>query len=311
MSVNSSRLEEALTGQLEGISARDVAKLFAFSGESNNAGIRFLSGGLRTAEGEVEVDITAAAEQASVVGTRALAPTTEITSGNNTLSLLIDGAEGEVTLEAGTYTADELAAELERAINTSAVFRVRNVSVTLDGGALRLTTDSYGSSSQISQVSGTAASDLGFNGSEFDIGQDVVGKFIVDGKEELAIGSGRLLSGRGENERTADLQVNVTLTNSQLGDGAEATLTVTRGFASRLDAQLDTFFKDEEGFTGQVASVNNRYGEVLDSIQDSIDRLNARFDAQQESLIRQFTQLETIVAELQNTGGYLAALLPS
>ena len=232
------------------------------------------------------------------------AATTIIGAENKTLGISIDGKQGEVQLQEGSYTAQELAAELERAINTSEDFSTRNVSVSVAGSSLQITTDSYGSSSQISIQTSETAKSLGFQGTESGIGRDVVGKFIYDGVEESAVGNGQLLSGRGENEFTADLQVQVTLTDSQLVDGPEATLTVARGFASRLDAQLDAALRED----GQLSTVNDRYTDVLDSIQSSIDRLNARFEAEQASLIEQFTRLETVVAELQNTGGYLAAL---
>ena len=88
----------------------------------------------------------------------------------------------------GTYTQEELARELENVINADDELGERDVNVSVENGSLRITTESIGSSSEINNFSGTALTALGFGENQTDRGQDVVGRFIVDGEIETATG---------------------------------------------------------------------------------------------------------------------------
>ncbi len=303
-----SKLQDALNGEIDGVDADDVKKLFSLGGESTNSGISFLLGSSRTKGSGTAygVDITQAAEQASITGTTNLAASTVITSSNRTLTLDLDGKSTTVTLTAGTYTAQQLADHLESVINDSEDLPGREIKVGLNGSKLVLTSASYGSSSKVAITGGTSVTDLGLTTSLTDTGRDVVGSFIVDGHSEVAVGRGRVLSGDPDNENTADLQVQVTLTPSQVGSGVEGSLTVTRGFASSLDQVLGDLLDVENGL---LASIDDGFTDQLDSIQASIDRQTATFDRQKESLLTQFQALETAISQMQSTGNYLSSQL--
>lgn len=303
-----SKLQDALNGEIDGVDADDVKKLFSLGGESTNSGISFLLGSSRTKGSATAygVDITQAAEQASITGTTNLAASTVITSSNRTLTLDLDGKSTTVTLTAGTYTAQQLADHLESVINDSEDLPGREIKVGLNGSKLVLTSASYGSSSKVAITGGTSVTDLGLTTSLTDTGRDVVGSFIVDGQTEVAVGRGRVLSGNPDNENTADLQVQVTLTPSQVGSGVEGSLTVTRGFASSLDQVLGDLLDVENGL---LASIDDGFTDQLDSIQASIDRQKATFDRQKESLLTQFQALETAISQMQSTGNYLSSQL--
>jgi flagellar capping protein FliD len=62
---------------------------------------------------------------------------------------------------------------------------------------------------------------------------------------------------------------------------------------------------------GRVKHVQDRYDQAISDIEASIERLNARFAAAEESLIKQFAALESAVSEIQTTGNFLAAQLTS
>lgn len=303
-----SKLQDALNGEIDGVDADDVKKLFSLGGESTNSGISFLLGSSRTKGSGTGygVDITQAAEQASITGTTNLAASTVITSSNRTLTLDLDGKSTTVTLTAGTYTAQQLADHLESVINDAEDLPGREIKVALNGSRLVLTSASYGSSSKVAITGGTAVTDLGLTTSLTDTGRDVVGSFIVDGQTEVAVGRGRVLSGDPENENTADLQVQVTLTPSQVGSGIEGSLTVTRGFASSLEQVLGDLLDVEDGL---LASIDDGFTDQLDSIQASIDRQKATFDRQKASLLTQFQALETAISQMQSTGNYLSSQL--
>ena len=112
------------------------------------------------------------------------------------MTLSLDGGDPvTVTLNEGSYTQQELAAEVQRAINTRQEFTGRGISATVSNESLVLTSTAYGSDVRITLESGSALSVLGFSAGATDIGQDVVGKFIVNGVEEKATGNGQLLAG--------------------------------------------------------------------------------------------------------------------
>ncbi|MCA9176298.1 MAG: flagellar filament capping protein FliD [Planctomycetales bacterium] len=306
LSLDETRLRDLVEGRVEGVDSDDVARLFALGADSDTSGVSFVFGSSRTAEGEVQVDITSAATTAVLTAGSALAGSTVIDGTNNTLDVDIDGANAVITLAAGTYTQQELADQLQIQLNSHQDLRGRQLEVSLDGGALRIESLTIGSASEIQINSGTALTALGLSGGESARGQDVVGKFIVNGEEELATGRGNLLVGNSENRYTADLQVRASLAASQLVSGPEATLNVTRGVASRLDQLINEFV---DPVNGRIKSENDRFDDQIESIDESIERLKAQFEAQQESLLAQFVSLESTISELQNTGNFLASQL--
>lgn len=309
LTVDSSRLDDVLNGRVDDVSLDDVRRLFSFSGESTNAGVQFLGGSIRTKDSAspVAVDISQAAERAVITATSDLAASTVIDSSNNTFTISIDSqTSATLILAEGTYTRQELADHLDSAINGDATLVGREVSVGLNGDALQVTSLAYGTNSKVSDVSGTSASLLGFSGTESDQGQDVVGKFIVDGVSETAIGKGRLLIGESDNENTADLQVRVTLGSAQVQSGTDANLTVTRGLAAKLDLVLNSIL---DPANGRVKTVNDSFDEQIQDIEETIERQNALVEQRKEALIEQFIALESAISKFQSAGNFLAAQL--
>jgi flagellar hook-associated protein 2 len=305
--LDKAKLEDALNGNIEGVSADDVKRLFSFGGQSTNSGISFVLGSTRTqaSTSGYQIDISQAAEQATVTGT-AVAASTVITSANRSLELKLDGETATVQLNEGTYTAQQLADHLEQIINESESFPSREINVSLSGGALQLTSSKYGLTSDLEVMSGTAVSALGLTVGLKDNGRDVVGSFIVNGQTEAAVGRGRLLTGDPDNENTADLQVQITLSPSEVVAGAEGTLTVSRGLASSLDQVLGKLLDNEDGL---LTSVDDGFDGQLKSLQTSIDRQTKLFDLQQQSIRKQFQALETAISQLNATSSYLGGQL--
>jgi flagellar hook-associated protein 2 len=235
-----------------------------------------------------------------------VAASTVITSANRSLELKLDGETATVQLNEGTYTAQQLADHLEQIINESESFPSREINVSLSGGALQLTSAKYGLTSDLEVKSGTAVSALGLTVGLKDNGRDVVGSFVVDGQTEAAVGRGRLLTGDPDNENTADLQVQITLSPSEVVAGAEGTLTVSRGLASSLDQVLGKLLDNEDGL---LTSVDDGFDGQLKSLQTSIDRQTKLFDLQQQSIRKQFQALETAISQLNSTSSYLGGQL--
>ena len=307
--VNSARLSDVLEGRVEGVSERDVIRLFAFSGESSNPNIELLSGSTRSvARSEpYEVEITQAATQAAIQSGTALASSITIDSSNDSLVLSVDGRESsQLNLQAGTYTADELAQHLTDLINADPELAGRTVSVGLTNGNLEITSLTYGSQSKLEIVSGTSLTALGFAGDETDTGRDVVGRFLVDGEIETATGRGRLLTGDVDNEHTADMQLLVSLTEAQVADGVDGSLSVTRGFASRLDKVIGRL---TDPTTGRITTANDAFEEEVERIEGSITQQTNLFELRRENLVAEFIAMERAVQQLQSQSSFLSAQL--
>ena len=311
LSLDSAQLSDALDGNIEGVEPTDIQRLFGLSAESSSSNIQFLLGSSRTEASteDYQVDITQAAEQGSIIAGTSLASSIVIDGTNNGFQISIDGVlSEELTLEEGTYTPEELAAQLEAQINASEALDRREVAVSIEGGALEITSLVFGERSEVSELSGSALSVLGFDGSESGQGQDVAGHFIVDGVIETATGTGRLLIGDIANANTADLQLRISLDADQIEEGPEGSLSVSRGVTSRLDQYFETVLDPE---TGTVRTVNDNFELRLESLDASIQRVNEISEARSASLVEQFTILERTLSELQSTSSFLASQLAS
>lgn len=308
LSINSAELDRALNGELEGVEASDVKRLFGLTGESSNSNVEFLLGSTRTLSSSsgYEVDIIQAAEQGSVTATNTLASSIVIDGTNKEFQLNVDGQDSELlTLAEGTYTQEELASHIESLVNNSSQLSAE-VSVSLESGALEITSARYGLSSGISGLSGSALTSLGFTGGESGNGRDVAGTFIVDGVVETATGSGRVLIGDSDNANTADLQIKVTLDSSQVTSGVESELTVSRGISSRMDKYFGDLLDPD---SGTVKNVNEDFDLRVESLESSIARVNSISEAKTAYLIEQFTALERVLSDLQSTSSFLTSQL--
>ena len=309
LSLDSSRLSAVLNGEVEGVDAADIPNLFGLTGASSNSGIQFILGSTRTEATNTpyEVDILQAAEQAKISGTSDLATSIVIDGSNKEFQIAIDGTASETLLLAeGTYTQEELADHLQSVINSSAELANRDVTVSLAGAKLEISSLSYGTNSRVGSLTGTALSVLGFDGSESGVGKDVAGSFIVNGVVETATGSGRVLIGDQDNENTADLQIRVTLDPSQVSAGVEGELTISRGVTSRMDQYLSDFLNPT---TGSIKTINEGFDLRVESIEASIERVNQISESKREYLIEQFSALERVLSELQTTSSFLTSQL--
>ena len=101
---DSTKLQSVLNGQVDGVTASDVKRLFALDGSSDNPGVAFVTGTAKTTASStpIQVSVTQAAQQASVTGGSALNDSIVIDENNNSLTLNVSGADATVTLAAGT-----------------------------------------------------------------------------------------------------------------------------------------------------------------------------------------------------------------
>jgi flagellar hook-associated protein 2 len=302
---DSTKLQSVLNGQVDGVTASDVKRLFALDGSSDNPGVAFVTGTAKTTASStpIQVSVTQAAQQASVTGGSALNDSIVIDENNNSLTLNVSGADATVTLAAGTYTKQGVADLLETTLNSASSLTGSTVSVGLVGSNLKIATASYGSAANISFTSGSALIDFGFTAGQSAVGKDVRGSFLVNGTTETASGRGQILSGSSLNDNTDGLVTRVTLTTASESTPATSQLTVSGGVGAGLGKVLDNILSSSSGL---AVTTNTGYEAQLTGLQKSLERQQAIFDVQQTRLKAQFTALESAISTLQSTGTFVA-----
>jgi flagellar hook-associated protein 2 len=305
LTFDSGKLTAALGGQ-GGATPADLKKLFGLSGTSDNPGVAFSIGTSNTkpsGASPYQVQVTAPATRAVVLASGPPAASVVISPPNNALQVKVNGllASG-VTLPAGTYTPDSLVAMLQQQINAAPELQGNPVAVSLDaGGKIQIASQLYGSSSQVAVTGGSAASLLGFAGTESATGTNVAGSFIANGATESATGSGQVLTGSAGNANTDGLQVRVTLPAA-----GSANVAVSQGLASRLNAVLNQYL---DPATGRLKSINDGYVSQTADIDKTITRQNDTLTAKTADLQSQFAAMEEAVNNLKGLQTQLASLV--
>lgn len=311
LTINETQLQSVVSGSVEGVTSADLRRLFALDGQGSNGNISFLFAGSKTRETTTpyQVNITTAAERATISGANEVAALTVIDESNDTLTLNLDGVETTVTLVRGSYSREELAEQLESAINGSRDLVGRSVSVGVSGdNKFSITSDSYGANSRVTIYASSAVASLGLNGGESDVGVDVAGHFLVNGVIEAATGSGRTLTGTEGNANTDGLQVRVTLTPAQIGVSSQGSISISRGVASRMNSAIDKLMDSQRG---TLTTLNDSFQRQLSSLQTTMEKQQEMFDRQKDQLTARFIAMETALQQLQSTSSMLGSQLQS
>ncbi|MDH3535627.1 MAG: flagellar filament capping protein FliD, partial [Gammaproteobacteria bacterium] len=128
-------------------------------------------------------------------------------------------------------------------------------------------------------------------------GTDFAG--TIDGQPASAVGN-TLTSQSGDSEGLA-----VEILNGIPGN--RGTVSLTRGVAGQLDALLDSFLQSD----GFIASREEGLNESLDDISDDRIRLDDRIASLEARLIRQFSALDALIAQFNQTSSFLTQQLAS
>ncbi len=311
--MDSSRLENALRNNLD-----HVISLFASDGSSTSSYIEFISSTAKTASGQdFTVDITQAATHGGFAGASITDPATSpitLSSTNNRLRLTVDGlTSNEMILASGTYdTIDAVIEEIQAQIDNDSKLGGRGVTVewvsTGDTtGYINIESSTYGSTSKIELVtsqSNNAYAALGLSSGETYEGLDVAG--TINGEE--AEGTGQILEGKEGNHTTEGLKIKVTLDESQLVSGVDATITLTKGIAARMAEYVDSVTKSVDGtFDRRIKG----YQTQIEQLGEQIARIDALLEIKRENLYDQFLRMEEILGELNAESQYLTTALAS
>jgi len=160
-----------------------------------------------------------------------------------------------------------------------------------DSGYLKITSGTYGSSSQVrmdTSAANNAYQILGLTNGVVHAGTDVEG--TING--ESATGKGQFLTGDEDNETTEGIKLKITLTQNQLLAGSfEGSISVAHGLGSKLDNSLENITKSIDGSIARRTSALNKQ---IESINDQISQYEERLEIRREDLYDQFLQMETL-----------------
>lgn len=286
----------------------DVTALFAEQGRTSDDQIEFLRSGVNTEPGDYSVNISQVATQGVYAGTNVGTGSVTIDANNDQFSLLVDGETSvSVQLTAGTYTRDGLAAEIQNQLNASSALAASGKSVTAQfdatSGALKFTSDSYGSSSNVNvtSVDTNTQAQLGLSVASGTAGVDVAG--TINGQRATGDGQNLFVEGTGG---AAGIEVRVN-------GGA----TGNRGkieFIQGVGERTVDLITNVVGADGSIEAKTDGLRKDLDRIAEDRARLDSRISSYRERLVAQFTAADSLISQLNSTQDYvsqqLAALAP-
>jgi flagellar hook-associated protein 2 len=272
---------------------KDISTLFAAVGKPSDSLTQFVSATSSTKAGNYALNVTQLATQAVATGDLVLGSTTITAGVNDTLSFKLDGNAATITLKEGSFSATELAAEIQSKINgvSTLANAGSKVNVSLSGGALLMTSSRYGSGSVVSNMEGTAlASTFGTVDFTNATGKDVAG--TLGGV--AATGAGQLLSGTGDATGMA-----LKITGGATGD--RGTVKFAQGYAAQLDHLVGSMI----GTSGMIASRTDGINSSIKDIGNQRSAMNLRLAAVEARYRAQYTALDLLMSKMSTTSSYL------
>ena len=294
MSFNKTKFEQQLKAH-----PKDVAALFGNAGTTSDPQVKFLTGSVDSKAGTYGIDVTQAAIQGEFTGNQAIASNTVIDSSNDSFAIKVNNsATANITLNQGTYaTPQDLVTQIQNQLNGNNTLQAAGLHVAAglnSQGQLTLTSETYGSGSQIDVTSGDAA--LGLSAGQGTAGKDVQGS--INGQK--ATGQGQVLTG-AKSDNSAGVALKVTGTAT----GKRGSVTFTRGVGGQMVDLINGFLSNN----GLISDKNSYYQKRLKDISKQEQRLNDRITAYQNRLKKEFTSADARVAKLNSTMSYLQAQL--
>lgn len=299
LQIDDARLTRALDENFE-----EVGALFGVTGLVDGDGFRFESSRSATEPGRYGVEVSALATRAAVTGTADFTPSGAdpiVIAEGNSLRLRVDGIlTGSLTLTAGEYDSrDALAAEIQGRINGDDALREAGIEVAVgfDADRLTLTSARYGSESAlaVNQIDAGTGAELGLDTSLSASGTDVAGR--IDGR--VAEGFGRFLTAQDGRAEGLKLEVDGQRT------GVLGEVTFSRGIGERLTQALDSYL----GADGVLTASTNGLQSRIEEVASERERLDRRIEQVEARYLAQFSAMDAIVAQLNQTSDFLGRQL--
>lgn len=293
LEVDSTKLQAAMTSNFSAF-----ASLFAATGNASDSLINYNSSSSATAPGAYGVNITQLATQGKSIASAAAGLT--IQAGvNDTLQIQLDGLTSTITLDAAVYSdANALAAQIQSKINSVAEFKTSSSSVvvTQDSGVLSLTSNRYGSASNIIITGGNGRNDLQLGAATTTLGVDVAGK--INGFD--ATGSGQKLSASSSSGANG---ISISVVGGALGD--RGTVSYSQGYAYQFN-QLSTSLL---GASGPIAARVDGINSSIKGITTSRNEINLRLVTTENRYRAMFSNLDLTISSMTKTSNFLTQQL--
>jgi flagellar hook-associated protein 2 len=292
--LDASKLNAAITSNFS-----DIASLFAATGKASDSLISYSSATSATRPGSYAVNVATLATQGKAAGNFNLNAGLNTIAASTAINVTLDGTTASVALTAGSYTASQLAAMVQSAINGASAFSSVSSSIvaTVDGsGFLTLTSSRYGSASGVSLSDGSGTAVSAFMGTATSTaGVDVAG--TIEGL--AATGSGQFLTSSAGNSTGLKLLVSGGST------GVRGTASYSQGYAYSLDALATSLLGSDGQLSGRKTGLDN----TIKDIGKQRDALNQRLEMIEKRYRAQFTALDTMLSSMNLTSNYLTQQL--
>ncbi len=287
--VDSTKLQDALDTDFDA-----VVDLLVRSGSATDGRVTFVSSTSGTISSTYAVQITQAATAPSATSSIYAAP-----AADSTFQITV----GSTTVDVSVATGDPIAttvANINAALTAAGVTTLTASAIVNAGNDyLQLDHTSYGSGATFT-VTGDP---FGLAGTYTGI--DVAG--TIGG--QAATGSGRYLTADAGDPSGLKLSISATAADVSGAGGTLdlGTVTYSEGVFGALDAVVD----EAEGTFGAIARAQDRWQSQIDLIDDRIADMEDRLDRKEALLVKQFSALETAMAQLTAQANWLASQLGS
>jgi flagellar hook-associated protein 2 len=292
LAADSTKLQAAVDANFN-----DIAGLFAAVGKATDSLVTYSGSTANTKSGAYALNVTQLATTGKTAGQAAAGLT--ITAGSNdTLQVLLDGVSASVTLTAGAYaTAAALATEVQSKINGAAGFVSAGsaVTVTQSAGVINISSNRYGSASNVSVTGNGQANLLGATPTT-TAGVNVAG--TINGI--AAAGSGQTLTGA-----TGNVSEGLKLLIPDGALGARGTVNFSKGYAYQFDKMSDSIL----GTNGSLAARTDGINASLKSITQDKQRVTDRLTSVEARYRAQFTALDLLMSNMTKTSSFLTQQL--
>ncbi len=282
LQVNQSRLEANLADDFSAL-----RNLFIATAQATHASIEYVGSGSGTAAGTYEIDISQAAEAAQILSPNAIGGTLGV---DETLTFSLGSNTSIVTLTSA-MTVDEVVAAMNAQFSADALALIASKDGT---DHLVVTSSTKGSAAAITAISNqtnpSVGTGIGTSGVS-DIGVDVAGTFTdtSTGTVYSATGKGDVLI--GAEGPVIDLRIQFLGSTT----GTFGTISVTFGYAEKLERTLDSYVDSLEGpISGAVEYLEANIRRIDDDIQNLEDRLVYR----ERYLTDEFSRVNQALQEL-------------
>jgi flagellar hook-associated protein 2 len=217
------------------------------------------------------------------------------------------GTVGTITVSRGstsiTYTNSgfDTVADTVNTLNQQSASAGLGITASVDNnGVIHLTADAYGTAAAFTAtIEGNA-------GTRDTAGADVAG--TIGGMAATGIGDVLSVTTGTGSAVGLSLKVGTTAADIATSGGVLGTMTYTPGLAQRLS----TLVRDAtNSTTGALTTAKQSQQTEIKTLQDQIDAWNDRLTAYRETLTRQFTVMETTLAQLKSSMSAISGLTTS